>query len=210
MIEAPRFVPARQDGLTLQPITPNHYPELPYYLRKYVLKKIRFEEGTVPESLWNQRGDFIEKRFYDMVFKLEGVRNVTRHEHYSQADLDGHDLTVDYEGFKAHVQVKSSRYGIRKFKQAIRDKYFPNEIDSSALVDHWMTENGIILVNASETRSDNEILNGSFYPQLEKIRQKHEASAMKTRIDIGQLAFSGTATPEDSVKWLEQNPAPAA
>jgi len=201
MIEAPRFVPARQDIII--PITPtpdyhpelpshlkredftiplttipNYYPELPYYLRKYVLKKVRFEEGTVPESLWNKRGDFIEKRVQDMVARLRGVRNVTRHEHDSKDDIDGHDLTVEFDdGFKIYVQVKSSRWGIREFKQAIRDKYFPNEINNSALVDEWMSENGVILVNGSETRSDNEILDGSFYPQLEKIRQKHQIPA---------------------------------
>ena len=139
MIEAPRFVPARQDFII--PITPtpgyrpalpphlkredftipltptlNYYPELPYYLRKYVLKKVRFEEGTVPESLWNQRGDYIEKRVQDMVAKLKEVRSVTRHEHDSKDDVDGHDLTVEFDdGFKVYVQVKSSRWGIKEY-----------------------------------------------------------------------------------------------
>jgi len=197
MIEGPRFVPARQDFIIpslrppvthdlehpeyldnedfIIPLTPtrNYYPELPYHLRKYVLKKIRFEEGVVPESLWKARGDFIEKRVQDMVARLPGVNNVTRHEHDSKDDKAGHDLTVDYDGLRVYVQVKSSRYGIQEFKQAIRNKYFLNETNSMVLVREWMTKNRIILVNGSETRSDNEILDGSFYPQLERIIQRN-------------------------------------
>ncbi len=207
MIETPRFVPARQDFIIPLTPTPNYYPELPYHLRKYVLKKIRDEEGSAPESLWNERGVWIERRVQSLFAKLAKIKNVALHEHGSEEDAAGHDLTVQLEdGLTVHIQVKSSEFGIIKFKKAIRNNYFPGELNNESQVDKWMTENGIILINGSETRSDTEILNHSFYPQLEAIRQRHRSLAITPIIDIGQLAFSGSANPDDAVRWIAQNP----
>jgi len=172
MIEAPKFVPARQDCMIPQPFIPNYYPELPYYLRKDVLKRIRFEEGIVSESLWNKRGTYIEKRVKGIISKLPAVKNVIRYENNSEEDILGHDLTAVLQNNTiVHMQVKSSRYGLIEFKRAIRDKYFPNNPNSVELVKQWMTKNRIILINGSETKSDEEILDDSFYPQLERIQQ---------------------------------------
>ncbi len=178
-IEAPHFVPARLEGVTLPdgtvlPLapTPNNYPELPYHLRKYVLKRVAIENGGVlPElPLWNERGVWIEKRLDRILLGLPEVESVKSHEHNSEGDSAKHDATIKLtNGIEVYGQYKSSGNGIKTSKVAIRDAYFPGELNTDGQVDRWMTEHNLILINGSETRTDEEIIYESFYPQLAKI-----------------------------------------
>jgi hypothetical protein len=150
---------------------PCYYPELPYHLRKYVLKGVAKENGgVVPESLWTQRGIWIERRVQGIIVKLLNVESVMDHSRHSKDDLAKHDSTVKFkDGSVAYIQVKSSGNGIKTSKLAIRDAYFPGELNTEGQVNNWMTKRGIILINGSETRSDEEIIHDSFYPQLLRI-----------------------------------------
>ncbi len=151
-----------------------------------------------------QRKEFTENRVANLISPQPGVRSVTISEHDSDYDKDGYDLTVEFEsGFKVFVQVKSSGAEVSAWKQYLRDKYFPGDTDLIR-VSEFLTKNNIIIVNGGETKKNSEIIFDSIIPQLELIRQKEIRSQPK--IDIGRLAFSGTAKPDDVEKWLAQNP----
>jgi hypothetical protein len=186
MIEAlPHFVPARSEGVVLPdgttlPLapTPNNYPNLPYHLRKFVLRRIEREIGAVGAApFWQERAMYIEQRVQNLVSTIPGVQNLVRHEQYTAANWAGNDLSFEMAGQLIHVEVKSSRFTIREFKRGIRDRYFKDDPNSEELVNKWLTKNKIILVNGSETRSDEDILDGSFYPQLKRIRSDIKRAA---------------------------------
>jgi hypothetical protein len=198
--EHPEYINPKDFRVPLEP-TPNYLPSFPYHLRKFVLRRIELETIDEPkliakgvDDLWHQRGDWSENRMMDLVSRIDGVQNVVRHKQYSQEDLAGKDLSFELDGLLMHVQAKSSRFAVVKFKHMIRDFYFPNEPNSEALVNNWLTENRIILVNGSETRSDNEILNNSFYPQLRKIFAREEELRRQSESlpNRAQVVFSAT------------------
>jgi hypothetical protein len=173
--EHPQEIHPEDFQIHLEP-TPDYLPSFPYHLRKFVLRRIEAEEGeAATATLWHDRGMYVEKRIHDLVSKIPGVQNPVRHEQYSPEDLAGKDISFELDGLLIHVQAKSSRFAVVKFKHMIRDYYFPNTPNGDELVNNWLTEHRIILVNGSETRSDNEILNNSFYPQLNKIFAREEA-----------------------------------
>ena len=194
--EAPHFVPARQDFIipSLRPPvthdfehpeyinpedfiiplapTPNNYPDLPYHLRKYVLKRAVEENGRdIHGTIWNERALWIEERVAELLSGLPDIDGVVRNGFNSEQDALGDDVTVRLkDGLVVHVQVKSSQWGLVQFKKALRNQYFPGKLNDEGQVRRCMTEHGIILINGSETRSDQEIIDGSFYPQVERIR----------------------------------------
>jgi hypothetical protein len=224
MIEVPHFVPARQDfvipGLRppvthdlehpeylnpedfiipLAP-TPNNYPDLPYHLRKYVLKRVAIENGGVlPElPLWNERAVWIERRVQRLIAGLPGVKSVTKHEKGSEDDAIRHDFTGQLvNGFRFYGQTKSSGDGIIQFKKALRNAYSPGKLNHEGQVRRAMADLRIILINGSETRSDEEIINDSFYPQLERTinrAQELQYNLEHLRERIGTILRGRTST----------------
>lgn len=185
---APKFVPAITNwlefALSAHPqkkavYEPINYPNMPYWLRKHVLKGVA-EENTendhiVPGDIWNQRADVIEQRMEGLLNQRKQelkIKTVTSHKHDSEDDALKHDLTVEFEdGLIVFVQIKSSGFGIVDGKKRIRDKYFPGIKDTDGKVKKWMTEHSLVLVNGSETRSNEEIIRDSFCPQVERIRK---------------------------------------
>lgn len=198
MIEKPRFVPAIKNWLRCAPYMPppeqqetekpiyepNNCPDMTYWWRKFVLRRIDTEAlDETPElakfvnKLWFQRGEWGKDRAMDLLSRIDGVQNLTRYEPYTKEDYAGNDLNFKINGILMHVEAKTSRYGIVEFKQSIRDQYFPGNPNSPELVQKWMTERRIILVNFSETRSDDNIINTSILPQMNRILAAEEAKA---------------------------------
>ncbi len=96
---APHFVPARQDfmipslrppvthnyenpeyfdeeGLNIPlPPAPDNFPNIPYRLRKFVLRRMELEAKDEPnikfiDELWHQRGEWGEERAMGLVSKI--------------------------------------------------------------------------------------------------------------------------------------------
>lgn len=149
-------------------------PEIPFHHRSQTILKIESEEGN-QGKLWNERGNFIEERVKSIISVLPNVDQVVRHEHGSKEDMDGHDLTVTFKEDspveKVYVQVKSSRQGIIDYKRQLRDRLPAEDRWNMELVKEWLTNNNIILLNGGETKSNADVVE-SFYPQLERIKQK--------------------------------------
>ena len=150
------------DNKTPKSPRPNH-ADMPVHLVKAV--------GT----LGTERGNFVEKRVEKILtYQTDVVEKVVRNVQYGIEDTNGHDLTLTLKDSPVrivHVQVKSSRNGVIEFKQRIRDTFPPEERENMELVKWWMADNGIILLNGGETKTDEDILE-SFYPQLERIQQR--------------------------------------
>ncbi|HYM65419.1 MAG TPA: hypothetical protein VES68_02960 [Candidatus Sulfotelmatobacter sp.] len=162
MTEAPSIAP--ETVLTpIPPLRPNH-SEIPAHLIK------------ASDGLGMERGKFMEIRVQNLIAsQKEIVESVIRHEPGTVDDELGHDLTATLTGDSplriVYIQVKSSRSGIIDYKKDIRDKYFSKEPDGRPeLVKKWLTDHGIILLNGSETKTNEEILE-SFYPQLQRIQR---------------------------------------
>lgn len=183
-------------GLRPQPHHPD-LPQLPFYLWRGTLMAIRSEEGTVPPNLWNARGAAVEVRTKRIIeSQTQIVENVTLNAQYAEgSDL----TIVFVPGFRVRevkVEVKSSTDGKRRYKQQLRDKMFKEE-SSGQLIGLWtrklarvewnrlsdkqkeaaiskrLTQDRIILINGGEEdykeKTPQEILNDSFYPQLERL-----------------------------------------
>ena len=140
---------------------PNH-AEMPPHLIKAT--------GT----LGTERAHFVEKRVEKIIAgQTNIVEKVVRNEQYGIEDTNGHDLTLALINSPVkivHIQVKSSRDGVVKYKQKIRDSLPVEQRDDPDNVKWWLADNGIILLNGGETKTDADILE-SFYPQLERIQQ---------------------------------------
>jgi hypothetical protein len=183
--KVPEFVPDIKNWLQSAPYMPSpekpiyeadNFPSIPYWLRKHVLKGVASENGgEIPGGIWNQRADIIEERMEGLLNQRKQelkIKTVTRHAHDSEDDALKHDATAEFEdGLIVFIQMKSSGFGIVDGKKRIRDKYFPKTKDIDGKVKRWMTEHMLVLVNGSETRSDEEIINESFCPQVERIRE---------------------------------------
>jgi hypothetical protein len=168
MTEAPAFAPVKKNGLTPKSFRPN-YAEIPHELIKPIGK------------LSEKRGKFIEKRVKGIIeTQTDTVEQVIINKHNGSEDIKGHDLTLILKGGESvrtlYVQVKSRKEAITDYKQKIREKYIPDsngktEAEKDELVKRWLTMHGIILINGSERKSDEEILKDSFYPQLQRIQK---------------------------------------
>ncbi|MCL5435257.1 MAG: hypothetical protein M1405_02605 [Patescibacteria group bacterium] len=180
MTEALRTAPAENiDGITpAKPPRPNH-ADIPHELI-----------SPAPE-ISEKRGRFIENRVKKIIAsQVDLVEDVILNEPNGNEDTMGHDLTVilkdDSPIRTVYVQVKSRREAVTAYKQKVRDKYFSNNGNSPELVKRWLTEHGIILLNGSETKTDQDIID-SFRPQLERIQQR-ESGEQNTE-DTGQMKF---------------------
>lgn len=205
--EALAIAPGIPDGSTPQVSLPP-IPDIPFHLRRRTLKKIRFEEGRVPENLWGDRGDFVEVKLLQIVASQTMiVEKVTM----NPRSTKGSDFKVAFvKGFSVKkpvfVEGKSSTIGKRMRKQEIRDKILTEENDGqlidpwiskmamdewNALSDEekemrisgWLTDQRTILVNGGEEdykeKTTLEILNDSFLPQLERIWLKDREAELQ-------------------------------
>ena len=163
MIEAQRIAPETLNGKTRIISRPNH-ADIPHELI------------NPSPDISERRGRFIENRVKKIIaFQVDIVEDVTINEPNGNEDTMGHDLTVILKGDSpirvVYVQVKSRSEAITAYKQKIRDKYFSNDRNKPELVKRWLTEHGIILINGSQIKTDSDILNESFIPQLERIQK---------------------------------------
>jgi hypothetical protein len=154
--------------------SPFRSTDIPHHLLKKTLTQIEKENGQ-PSLLWNERGRMVERRVQTIISTLPFVEEVVRHENGSREDQLGHDLTITLKGESptriVYCQVKSSRDGIVDYKRSIRDKLPADLRWNMQLVSEWMTNNNIILLNGSETKSPDDVL-GSFNAQLIRIQSK--------------------------------------
>ncbi len=126
-------------------------------------------------ELGNKRAKFIEDRVGKILLhRTNVVADVTRNGFNSEEDGLGHDLTLTLRDNcpvrTVHVQVKASRREVVNYKRWIKKKYFPDAEDNiEDLIKGWLTENNLILINGIETKSADEILTDSFYPQLQRV-----------------------------------------
>lgn len=163
MTEALAIAPGILDGRTPRYPRPNH-ADIPHELI-----------NPTPETS-EKRGRFIENRVKTIIAsQADIVEDVILNEPNGNEDTMGHDLTVILKGDSpirtVFAQVKSRGETVTAYKQKVRDKYFPNNGNSPELVKRWLTEHGIILINGSQTKTDDDILNDSFKPQLERIKR---------------------------------------
>lgn len=197
MTEVFRIAPGIPDGTTPIASAPPIF-ELPFHLRRRTLKAIRREEGSVPEKLWNDRGEAVEVKTQGIIASQTMIiEKVTMNAKYAE----GSDFEVKFvQGFSVKkpvlVEAKSSTQGKRKRKREIRDTILSEE-SNGQLMGHWtkkmamdewnnlshdemeaaiskrLTDSRIILINGGEEdkeeKSPLEILNESFLPQLERI-----------------------------------------
>lgn len=162
----------------------------------------RPNHANIPNELINpspndseKRGRFSENRVKELIIsQTDIIKTAILNKPNGSEDTLGHDITVHLKGDPpvkvVHIQVKSRKEAITAFKQKIRDKYFPEsanytELEKSEIVKKWLTEHNIILINGSQIKTDDNILNDSFYPQLERIQQK--ALMEQTPESTGQM-----------------------
>lgn len=173
-VRIPIFILGTFGPISPQPV--NHRSlEIPYYFQRSILRQIRQEEGITPENLWNGRANFVENRVKQIIESQYLVaEKVTMNKPFTPRS----DLTVTLkDGFplrKIKIEVKSSTLGIAAYKQSIRDRLPKGQRNADGIRD-WMVQNGIILINGGKSdgkeKTPEEILNDSFYPQLERIMQ---------------------------------------
>lgn len=154
--------------------------ELPPHLTRENIQHRQRESGFNNEDiqkLWAERGVLVERKVQSIIAsQTEIVKRVLTN---PAPDTEGPDLTVEFvEGFpveKVFIEVKSSSLGIKDYKTQIRDSLPEGQRDMEH-VRLWMSENNIILINGGEKdkkeKTSLEILNASFYPQLERIKQR--------------------------------------
>lgn len=178
MVEAiRRFPPSALFGIT--PTFPQpKIREVPAHLWRSTLKARRQAEGGLPEEVWGYRARAVEEYVQDVIASQTNiVENVTIN---PKRDAEGPDLVLNLiAGFpisKILIEVKSSTQVIRNYKLKIRDSLPEGERDMEH-VTKWLVDRNIILINGGtgeddEEKTPEEILNDSFYPQLERIKQK--------------------------------------
>lgn len=115
------------------------------------------------------KGISSEQNVSDSLVGLPAVTGINRVPAYSIGDKNGIDIVValnrDIPGIvvsKIRVQVKSSEWGIAKFRKKIKSDNSLSEDE----VDDWLTRNGWVVLNGQN--ASGEIAN-SFLAQLRKI-----------------------------------------
>lgn len=182
MTEALSIAPGRiTHGSTPEYSAPQN-TEIPFHLRKSTIKQLRRENGMVPESLWEERSIEVEKRAATIIRgQTDVVSEVIMNPKYTK----GSDMVIKLvDGLEVRGEIKSSWMGVRDFKSNVRNLFpelFPKSEKSGQLIgswvneivmSKWLTDNNLLLMNCSESKSDKEILTESFYPQLKRIQQK--------------------------------------
>ncbi|MEK7160361.1 MAG: hypothetical protein AAB702_02670 [Patescibacteria group bacterium] len=179
MTEALRIAPGTPDGITPITSAPRIF-ELPFHLRRRTLKAIRREEGSVPEKLWNDRGEAVEARVQSIIIsQTEIVKKAVMN---PATDTEGPDLKIELvDGMIVFGEIKSSTVGLGEYKNQIIEDI--EESNGGQLIgpwardlarEQWLVNHNIVIINGGEKdrreRTEGEILNDSFYPQLERIR----------------------------------------
>jgi len=158
------------------PKTPIH--EIPPHLTREILQKrqrVNGVEDAELRKLWEERGLEVEEKVRSIIAsQTEIVKRVITN---PKPDTEGPDLTVELNGgMIVCIEVKSSTLGVNHYKKHIRESLPEGQRDAEH-VTKWMTENNIILINGGEKddkeKTWKEILEDSFYPQLERIIQRN-------------------------------------
>ena len=128
-------------------------------------------------ALGRERGTFVEKRVKSLIEAQPNVVEVIHHPGGSEEDQMGRDLTVRFDEqspvSELYVQVKASKYGIADFKRDLRRKnpqiHATTDEEKQKAVQALMTNQKIILINGSQTKSDWDIIEDSYIPQRNRI-----------------------------------------
>ena len=163
-------------GLTPQKSHPNH-SNMPLYLIKAT-----GQDGNV-------RGAYVEDRLKTLLASQPEIKKVVVHGKNTREDKRAHDLTVVFKSDsylgrtlgKIHIQGKASRHGTIQFKHEERDK-LPEKRRNMIEVHKKMTRRKIALINGSQTKSDREILEDSYLPQLRRMVIKAHELRVETPI----------------------------
>jgi hypothetical protein len=127
--------------------------------------------------------------------------------------LDGkRDITVYLkDGTQFEIEVKSGikhhgRNLQRIFMRTFRNAVPEDERSTREGRNKVMWSQGIMLINA--TIPDENITESIKKQRAEIVKYAPVDIFVEKRdkVNIGQLAFSGRANPDDAVKWAEQNP----
>jgi hypothetical protein len=165
------LAPAPIESTTPKPPRPN-YADIPPYLigrdGEFGMRRAKFLEKRA-KRLFSSHPEYIEK--------------VYRNEFNCDDDRNGRDLTgKSKKGSPAtslYFQLKQSGVEVIKYKHKIKEN-LPTEEENGQLigpwtkeiaVSEWMTDHNIILLNGSETKSNQDIIN-SFLPQFNRIQTK--------------------------------------
>ena len=134
MTETPRYVPDISERSAFDPPF-SHIRTVPYYLRRRVLKQIKFEEGHIPEKLWTQRARAVEIYVQDVVAtQKDNVDEVVINKAWDEQgpDLIGY-LANNLPVEKVCIEVKSSSLELRNGKQKIRDEMLSETTDGKPI-----------------------------------------------------------------------------
>lgn len=177
--EALALTPGLQEiGLTPSPQR-LQIREIPNHLTRKALQLRSKQEGKLTETLWSERAMAVEQKVQDVINSQKDIIfDVVAN---SRVDADGPDLHVffkeDFPIGDVWVEVKSSSITIGDYKDKIRNG-LPEGKRNMDEVHKWMTEHKIILINGGEShnkeKTPEEILNDSFYPQLERIKENEK------------------------------------
>ncbi len=202
MTEALEIAPGIRDGSIPLAQSPDQTPKPKHDNSRYP-PPVNY--ANIPKHLINatdklgtERGEFVENRLLNILSPYTMIiERIERNGFGSEEDKNQHDLSgilVNGEWF--HVQGKSDRSEIVKYKREIADKIFRKKkkkhirpkrklnrrknsrsYDGEQLIGSWakeaavseyLTDRRIILLNGTQYKSDDEILD-SFYPQLDRI-----------------------------------------
>ena len=132
---------------------------------------------------WEIKGEQSVINTIYAIHKLHFVKEIEEYPSYSPEDLEYKDLRVSIgvdedRTEDVFVQVKSSRYGVKIFRQEICKAY----ILSSPEFTRWMFEKRLILIVGSE---DEDKIRDGFTIQLEQIEDywRNKNSRNKTGIN---------------------------
>lgn len=172
MAEALKIAP---DGLNTPGPSFPQIVDIPFHLHRRTLQKVEQENGKI-EKLWGERADKVELKVQSIV---ASQKNIVESARLNPKYTEGSDVEVVFvEGFaidRLKLEVKSSTVGVGNWKQKAKNRLPKGQRDMDHLRE-WMTVNKIILVNGGEKfnreKTKDEILNDSFYPQLNRILRR--------------------------------------
>lgn len=161
------------------PLSPDF--DIPPNLKRRTLKTIIKQGGVVSQQTWNERADAVEERVQKIIASQNNlVETVVFNPPYTQSS----DLTVDFKSVfpvrRVKVEVKSSTLGLRSYKDGVLQDTETNNGGQligpwakDLAIEHWLVSHNTVLINGGEKdrreRTAREILDDSFYPQIERI-----------------------------------------
>lgn len=159
--------------IEIEKISAPHFEIPPQLTKSAIREKQKANGGKYLPKLWNDRGKVIEYRGTNILrSQTELIKEV---EINLKPDQAGYDSVVYFnDGLVpdgVFVEFKSTSEGVRDYKQKIRDK-LPLEKRNIDGVREYMTFYDVVLVNCSDKKSPEEIVEQSFEPQVKRIQQR--------------------------------------